>query len=67
MVRRIVGVLAAVGRGEIKPRDAGRFLESDRPGPGGKTAAAMAAPAAGLFLGLSATRATRQPDQWAGC
>jgi tRNA pseudouridine38-40 synthase len=50
MVRRIVGVLAAVGRGEVKPRDAGRFLESDRPGPGGKTAAAMTAPAAGLFL-----------------
>jgi tRNA pseudouridine38-40 synthase len=50
MVRRIVGVLAAVGRGEIKAGDAGRFLESDKRGAGGKTAAAMTAPAAGLFL-----------------
>ena len=50
MVRRIVGVLAAVGRGEIDAGDAGRFLESDKRGPGGKTAAAMTAPAAGLFL-----------------
>lgn len=50
MVRRIVGVLAAVGRGEIKAGEAGRFLESDKRGPGGKTAAAMTAPAAGLFL-----------------
>ena len=29
MVRRMVGVLAAVGRGDIAPEDAARFLESD--------------------------------------
>jgi tRNA pseudouridine38-40 synthase len=41
MVRRIVGVLAAVGRGEVKPGDA----LSDR-----VDVAALTAPAAGLFL-----------------
>ena len=41
MVRRIVGVLAAVGRGELQPREA--F------GPG-VDVAALTAPAAGLFL-----------------
>jgi tRNA pseudouridine38-40 synthase len=41
MVRRIVGVLAAVGRGELKPRDA---LDP------AIDVAAMTAPAAGLFL-----------------
>ncbi len=41
MVRRIVGVLGAVGRGEISPRDAAS--------PGVEVAA-MTAPAAGLFL-----------------
>jgi tRNA pseudouridine38-40 synthase len=41
MVRRIVGVLAAVGRGELKPRDA--VSES-------VDVAALTAPAAGLFL-----------------
>ena len=41
MVRRIVGVLAAVGRGELKPCDA-LSPEVD--------AAALTAPAAGLFL-----------------
>jgi tRNA pseudouridine38-40 synthase len=41
MVRRMVGVLAAVGRGEIDPRDA--------MSPG-LDVAAMTAPAAGLFL-----------------
>ena len=50
MVRRMVGVLAAVGRGEINARDAGKFL-ADAPRAGAKaTAAALAAPAAGLFL-----------------
>jgi tRNA pseudouridine38-40 synthase len=45
MVRRIVGVLAAVGRGELTPEEAGGFLEerSDLP-------AALTAPASGLFL-----------------
>jgi tRNA pseudouridine38-40 synthase len=41
MVRRLVGVLAAVGRGELKPRDA----LSDS-----VDVAALTAPAAGLFL-----------------
>jgi tRNA U38,U39,U40 pseudouridine synthase TruA len=41
MVRRIVGVLAAVGRGDLRPRDA----ISDR-----VDVAALTAPAAGLFL-----------------
>jgi tRNA pseudouridine38-40 synthase len=41
MVRRIVGVLAAVGRGELKPRDA--VSQS-------VDVAALTAPAAGLFL-----------------
>ena len=50
MVRRMVGVLAASGRGEIKARDAGQFL-TDTPRAGAKaTAAALAAPSAGLFL-----------------
>ncbi len=48
MVRRMVGVLAACGRGELSARDAAAFLED-----GGKDSAApaaLAAPAAGLFL-----------------
>lgn len=50
MVRRIVGVLAAIGRGDMPVSDAARYLEdvartSDRPAP-----AALTAPAAGLFL-----------------
>lgn len=50
MVRRIVGVLAAIGRGELKTGDAARLLE---PGTGrapGATPASLTAPAAGLFL-----------------
>ena len=50
MVRRMVGVLAAVGRGELPASDAGRFLETDHAAATKKTAAALAAPAAGLFL-----------------
>ena len=49
MVRRIVGVLAAVGRGEMKPADAAELLRG-RPRPGGATPAELTAPAAGLFL-----------------
>lgn len=45
MVRRIVGVLAAVGRGELTPNDAARFLDERSPVP-----AALTAPASGLFL-----------------
>lgn len=49
MVRRMVGVLAAVGRGELKPSDAGRLLaEGNR--AGARPPASLAAPAAGLFL-----------------
>ena len=47
MVRRVVGVLAAVGRGDLQVSDAGRLLDS--PGES-DTPAALAAPAAGLFL-----------------
>jgi tRNA pseudouridine38-40 synthase len=50
MVRRIVGVLAAIGRGDLKSADAARLLE---PGPQRGTAvtpASLTAPAAGLFL-----------------
>jgi tRNA pseudouridine38-40 synthase len=45
MVRRIVGVLAAVGRGELTPARAAGFLDerSDLPG-------VLTAPASGLFL-----------------
>ena len=48
MVRRMVGVLAAIGRGELKVCDAARLLNE----PPGATAtpASLAAPAAGLFL-----------------
>jgi tRNA pseudouridine38-40 synthase len=49
MVRRIVGVLAAIGRGELDVPDAGAFLADESPKPG-VTPAALTAPAAGLFL-----------------
>lgn len=45
MVRRMVGVLAAVGRGELRPADVDRMM-SAAPGE----AAALTAPASGLFL-----------------
>jgi tRNA pseudouridine38-40 synthase len=47
MVRRMVGVLAAVGRKELKPADAARLLDRDE---SRATPASLAAPAAGLFL-----------------
>ena len=50
MVRRIVGVLAAVGRGELDPREAARLLETGDTGAGNVAPAALTAPAAGLFL-----------------
>jgi tRNA pseudouridine38-40 synthase len=46
MVRRMVGVLAAVGRGDLDASDVSRLME----GEGTGAAAALAAPAAGLFL-----------------
>jgi tRNA pseudouridine38-40 synthase len=45
MVRRIVGVLAAVGRGELTPKDVAALLDSTSDLPGKLTA-----PASGLFL-----------------
>ncbi|HEX5476208.1 MAG TPA: tRNA pseudouridine(38-40) synthase TruA [Vicinamibacterales bacterium] len=45
MVRRIVGVLAAVGRGELTPERAAALLDDTSGLP-----AALTAPAAGLFL-----------------
>src|SRR5690606_2551990 len=50
MVRRMVGVLAAVGRGEIAAREAAAFLDPSRTTGARATAAALAAPSAGLFL-----------------
>jgi tRNA pseudouridine38-40 synthase len=50
MVRRLVGILAAVGRGDIASRDAAFFLDPSRASDARATAAALAAPAAGLFL-----------------
>lgn len=50
MVRRMVGVLAAVGRREIPPREAAGFLDPARAAGARAKAAALAAPAAGLFL-----------------
>jgi tRNA pseudouridine38-40 synthase len=47
MVRRIVGVLAAIGRGELSSSDAASFMSEEK---GAATAAALTAPAAGLFL-----------------
>jgi len=47
MVRRMVGVIAAVGRKELDPSDAARLLADEH---GGTKPAALAAPAAGLFL-----------------
>jgi tRNA pseudouridine38-40 synthase len=50
MVRRIVGVLAAVGRGEMKRADAAQLLNARSGRPGTVTPAELTAPAAGLFL-----------------
>jgi tRNA pseudouridine38-40 synthase len=50
MVRRIVGVLAAVGRGEMRPEEAGPLLQGRSPRGRDVTPAALTAPAAGLFL-----------------
>src|SRR4051812_48795894 len=47
MVRRMVGVIAAIGRGELQASDAARLLADEH---NSATAAALAAPAAGLFL-----------------
>jgi tRNA pseudouridine38-40 synthase len=49
MVRRIVGVLAAAGRGEIRPEAAGALFDPDARSHAIQPAA-LSAPAAGLFL-----------------
>ena len=59
MVRRMVGVLAAVGRGAIRPNEAAGFLDPSRTTDARATAAALAAPGAGLFL--EAVRYTGDP------
>ena len=50
MVRRMVGVLAAVGRGELTAGAAASLLDPSRAATAREEAAALAAPAAGLFL-----------------
>jgi tRNA pseudouridine38-40 synthase len=45
MVRRIVGVLVGVGKGDLTPADVGRLLQKESP-----LTAQLTAPAAGLFL-----------------
>jgi tRNA pseudouridine38-40 synthase len=45
MVRRLVGVLAAIGRGDLRVEDAARWLDERSDVP-----ATMTAPASGLFL-----------------
>lgn len=50
MVRRIVGVLAAVGRGELNGARAAQLLDDPRSEMSGTKPAALTAPAAGLFL-----------------
>jgi tRNA pseudouridine38-40 synthase len=60
MVRRMVGVLAAVGRGELKPSDALRLLDSNS--SDSQSPAALAAPAAGLFLEAVLYEGDRPPD-----
>jgi len=50
MVRRLVGVLAAVGRGELETANAAAFVSGETERAPGITPAALTAPAAGLFL-----------------
>jgi tRNA pseudouridine38-40 synthase len=45
MVRRLVGVLVAIGRSELEPADAAGFVASESAVP-----ATLTAPASGLFL-----------------
>jgi tRNA pseudouridine38-40 synthase len=50
LVRRIVGVLAAIGRGEMRLNEAAAWLRNEPPPDSRVTPAALTAPAAGLFL-----------------
>jgi tRNA pseudouridine38-40 synthase len=61
MVRRMVGVLAAVGRGEMPPREAARWLDPGAATSGAITPAALTAPAAGLFLEKVTYKGERGP------
>jgi tRNA pseudouridine38-40 synthase len=63
LVRRIVGVLAAIGRGELKPSDAARLLQSSGDGPVTLTPAELTAPAAGLFLESVTYRGEKGPGE----
>jgi tRNA pseudouridine38-40 synthase len=49
MVRRVVGVLAAVGKGDLRPAEATALL-SDAGSRTSPTPAELTAPSAGLFL-----------------
>ncbi|MEO8078352.1 MAG: tRNA pseudouridine(38-40) synthase TruA [Acidobacteriota bacterium] len=59
MVRRMVGVLAAVGRHDLKPSAAAAFL--DGTAERSASPAALAAPAAGLFLEAVLYQGDQQP------
>ena len=61
MVRRIVGVLAAVGRGELTVADASRFLDERSEIP-----ATLTAPSSGLFLESVLYSSAEQPGPLLG-
>ena len=50
MVRRMVGVLIEIGKGEIDPDAVSALLSEGKPGKGLPTPASITAPASGLFL-----------------
>jgi tRNA pseudouridine38-40 synthase len=50
MVRRMVGVLVEIGKGEIDPDAVSALLSESKPGKGLPTPASITAPASGLFL-----------------
>jgi tRNA pseudouridine38-40 synthase len=50
MVRRMVGVLVEIGKGEIDPDAVSALLSEAKPGKGLPTPASITAPASGLFL-----------------
>jgi tRNA pseudouridine38-40 synthase len=61
MVRRMVGVLAAVGRKEMPAGDAARWLGGSSDRQGATTPASLTAPAAGLFLEKVTYKGERGP------
>jgi tRNA pseudouridine38-40 synthase len=61
MVRRMVGVLAAVGQGEMPAREAARWLDPGAATSGAFTPATLTAPAAGLFLEKVTYKGERGP------